>query len=147
MRGGNGSWAMLYGANPVSDTTIELAVDEDQLLDAERSHSPEQVAYLLVSPADADRDGDGDVDGRDLAAYIADPAGISLAAFAGVFGSVASQPANQAPVLVPIGDKDATETQLVDLYCKRVRYGRTGAACLNRRRLAGECELYRQRQW
>jgi hypothetical protein len=113
MRGGDGSWALLYGANPISDTMLELAVDEDQLLDAERTHVPEQVAFLLVSPAAADRDGDDDVDGSDLAAYIADPAGISLADFAAAFGSVASLPVNQAPVLDPIGDKNATETQLL----------------------------------
>ncbi|WP_372682406.1 GDSL-type esterase/lipase family protein [Desulfosarcina sp.] len=111
MRGGDGSWALLYGANPLSDTAIDLAVDEDQLLDPEQTHVPEQVAYLLVSPADADRDGDGDVDGRDLAAYLAERGGLGLAAFAGVFGSLDSGPANQAPVLDPIGNKSATETQ------------------------------------
>ena len=47
MRGGNGGWAVLYGANPVTDTAINLAIDEDQLRDVERSHNPEQVAYLV----------------------------------------------------------------------------------------------------
>ena len=47
MRGGNGGWAVLYGANPISDTAVDLAIDEDQLSDIERSHLAEQVAYLI----------------------------------------------------------------------------------------------------
>ncbi len=41
---------------------------------------------LFKPPCEADYEPDGDVDGADLAAYIADNAGISLADFAGDFG-------------------------------------------------------------
>jgi subtilisin family serine protease len=47
MDGSNGGWAVLYGANPLSATNIDLVIDEDQMLDSERSHSSEQVAYLV----------------------------------------------------------------------------------------------------
>ncbi|NOQ95449.1 MAG: hypothetical protein GQ555_02395, partial [Desulfobacterales bacterium] len=47
MRGSNGSWALFYGANPISDIAINLAVDEDQLNDTERAHAGEQVAYMI----------------------------------------------------------------------------------------------------
>ena len=49
MDGRDGSWALLYGADPVSDTALNLAVDEDQLSDEERYHVPEQVGFLAVS--------------------------------------------------------------------------------------------------
>lgn len=48
--GADGGWAVLYGANPATSTALKLAVDED-LNDAERSHTTEQVAYLLLGPA------------------------------------------------------------------------------------------------
>ena len=40
-----------------STTTLGLSVDEDQLVDSERSHTPEQIAYVafagdLVYPAE-----------------------------------------------------------------------------------------------
>jgi hypothetical protein len=44
MDGGNGGWAILYGANPVSASAINLAIDEDVAGDTERSHTAEQVA-------------------------------------------------------------------------------------------------------
>ncbi len=47
MDGGNGGWAMLYGANPISNSNINLAIDEDQLNDTERNHTGEQVAYIV----------------------------------------------------------------------------------------------------
>ncbi len=46
MNGGDGSWAVLYGSNPIG-STFQLAVDEDTISDTERGHIPEQVAYLL----------------------------------------------------------------------------------------------------
>jgi hypothetical protein len=48
MAGNNGGWAVLYGASAISASTLQLAVDEDQLLDAERLHVGEPVAYLVV---------------------------------------------------------------------------------------------------
>ena len=48
MAGRNGSWVVLYGASAISASTLQLAVDEDQLLDAERLHVGEPVAYLVV---------------------------------------------------------------------------------------------------
>jgi len=51
MDGNDGSWAVLYGSNPVTNTTLNLAIDEDQLGDSERSHTTEQVAYIVFGPA------------------------------------------------------------------------------------------------
>jgi len=50
MDGGNGGWAVLYGASPLSATTLNLAVDEDQANDAERKHVTEQVGYIVFEP-------------------------------------------------------------------------------------------------
>lgn len=48
MNGGNGGWPVLYGPAPVSTAALQVAVDEDQLLDTERSHTYEQLAYLAL---------------------------------------------------------------------------------------------------
>ena len=48
MDGGNGGWAVLYGADPVSATSLSLAVDEDQAKDTERRHTSEQAGYLVL---------------------------------------------------------------------------------------------------
>ena len=45
--GGDGSWPVLYGNNPVTSSEILLAVDEDQIGDNERSHTTEEVAYIV----------------------------------------------------------------------------------------------------
>ena len=47
MDGNNGGWAALYGANPVSTTSINLAIDEDMANDTERAHINEQVGYIV----------------------------------------------------------------------------------------------------
>jgi RHS repeat-associated protein len=47
----DGSWAVLYGAAPLSATSLDLAVDEDQIGDSERRHNTEQVAYLVFEQA------------------------------------------------------------------------------------------------
>jgi hypothetical protein len=47
MDGSDGGWAFLYGANPVTAASINVAIDEDQLNDADRSHTTEQVAYIV----------------------------------------------------------------------------------------------------
>jgi subtilisin-like proprotein convertase family protein len=47
MDGGNGGWAVLYGDDSVAAEQLVLAVDEDQLYDAERSHTTEQAAYVV----------------------------------------------------------------------------------------------------
>jgi hypothetical protein len=47
MDGGNGGWAALYGSNPVSSSTLRLAIDEDVAGDTERNHTTEQVAYVV----------------------------------------------------------------------------------------------------
>ncbi len=48
MDGANGGWAVL-DTNPLSAGTLSVAIDEDQLNDSERSHTSEQVAYVIVS--------------------------------------------------------------------------------------------------
>jgi len=49
MDGGNGGWALLYGASPVSAGTLNLAIDEDQINDSERKHVTEQVGYIVFA--------------------------------------------------------------------------------------------------
>ena len=46
MDGGNGGWPVLYGSDPVSAGGLRLAIDEDTLLDSERSHTTEQVGFI-----------------------------------------------------------------------------------------------------
>jgi hypothetical protein len=48
MDGGNGGWPILYGANPITASKLALAFDEGQTLDTERSHTTEQVAYIVL---------------------------------------------------------------------------------------------------
>ncbi len=48
MDGGDGSWAVLYGASALGTSSIQVAVDEDQLGNSERSHTKEQLAYLVL---------------------------------------------------------------------------------------------------
>lgn len=50
MDGGDGGWAVLYGAAPLAGSAIDIAIDEDDIADAERSHTTEQVAYGLFEP-------------------------------------------------------------------------------------------------
>ena len=45
-RGGNGAFALLYGADPVDPGTISVSLDEDQIANAERSHVTEHVHYV-----------------------------------------------------------------------------------------------------
>ena len=45
--GFNGGWAQVHGATLANPTTLFLSVDEDQINDTERSHSTEQVGYLV----------------------------------------------------------------------------------------------------
>jgi hypothetical protein len=47
MDGGNGGWPVLFGSNPLTDTSITMSFDEDQVNDSERSHTTEQVAYVV----------------------------------------------------------------------------------------------------
>jgi vibriolysin len=47
MDGGNGGWPVLFGANQLTNTSITMYFDEDQIGDTERSHTPEQVAYIV----------------------------------------------------------------------------------------------------
>ena len=49
MDGGDGGWAVLYGASPLSNQ-IHLAIDEDTVGDSERAHTTEQVAYWVMEP-------------------------------------------------------------------------------------------------
>ena len=45
--GANGGWAQVHGATLANTTSLFLSVDEDQILDSERAHTPEQVGYLV----------------------------------------------------------------------------------------------------
>jgi len=50
MDGGDGGWAVLFGAAPLAGSAIDVAIDEDDIGDAERNHTTEQVAYWLFEP-------------------------------------------------------------------------------------------------
>ena len=52
MNGGNGGWPVLYGRTPILNGTLSLIFDEDQILDEERAHTTEEVAYLAFYEAD-----------------------------------------------------------------------------------------------
>ena len=47
--GFNGGWAQVHGATLATTTSLFLSVDEDQILDTERDHTPEQVGYLVLA--------------------------------------------------------------------------------------------------
>ncbi len=47
--GGDGSWAALFGSNALRADGMDLVVDEDQLKDAERYHTTEQVNYAIFA--------------------------------------------------------------------------------------------------
>jgi subtilisin family serine protease len=51
MDGGNGGWAQTHGATAASATSIFVSVDEDQIGDSERSHTTEQVGYIVFESA------------------------------------------------------------------------------------------------
>jgi len=47
--GGNGGWAYTYGSAPTTASTLALVIDEDQVGDSERSHTSEQVGYVVFA--------------------------------------------------------------------------------------------------
>lgn len=47
MDGGNGGWPVMYGSTPLTNTSLTLVFDEDQIYDSERKHGTEQVAYIV----------------------------------------------------------------------------------------------------
>ena len=47
MDGLEGGWPILYGAGAVAHDALGLAIEEDWYWDSERSHTTEQVAYLV----------------------------------------------------------------------------------------------------
>ena len=51
--GGDGSWAVLYGNDPLAASSIDLALDEETIQPStNRRHTTEQVAYWLFSGID-----------------------------------------------------------------------------------------------
>ncbi|MCH8147333.1 MAG: hypothetical protein IH987_04965 [Planctomycetes bacterium] len=51
MDGNNGGWAHISGATGATTTQLHLVIDEDQIQDAERSHTSEQVGYAVFESA------------------------------------------------------------------------------------------------
>ena len=47
--GANGAWAQTHGSTMATATTLYLSVDEDQIGDAERGHTTEQVGYTVFA--------------------------------------------------------------------------------------------------
>lgn len=51
--GGNGSWAVLYGSDPLDGNDLDLAVDEEEFaFDATRNHTNEPVYYWAFAAAE-----------------------------------------------------------------------------------------------
>jgi len=50
MDGLEGGWPILYGADAVQAGELHLAIDEDWWWDPERSHTTEQVGYIVFAP-------------------------------------------------------------------------------------------------
>ncbi len=48
MDGSNGGFPILYGSPALTSSSLDLAIDEDQIRDSERVHISEQVAYLVL---------------------------------------------------------------------------------------------------
>lgn len=48
MGGNDGSWAYTYSASPFTASTINVALDEDQIGDSERRHVAEPVSYFIT---------------------------------------------------------------------------------------------------
>ncbi|MCP5104456.1 MAG: PKD domain-containing protein [bacterium] len=48
MDGNDGGWPELFGANPLTSTSLSLVFDEDQIKQFERKHPTEHVAYLIL---------------------------------------------------------------------------------------------------
>ena len=48
MRGSDGGWPVLYGAEPLLPLLLDVAIDEDQLTDGETAHKPESLGYFVV---------------------------------------------------------------------------------------------------
>ena len=53
MDGNNGGWSVIYGTPGASTTQVDVAIDEDQISDSERSHTNEQVAVVAFEQAGA----------------------------------------------------------------------------------------------
>ncbi|MEM9593102.1 MAG: hypothetical protein AAGD06_02495 [Acidobacteriota bacterium] len=49
--GGNGGWAYTFGTPMATATSFNLVIDEDQVNDPERAHTPEQVGYVVFAGA------------------------------------------------------------------------------------------------
>ncbi len=49
----DGGWPVLHAPNAFTGDSITLAVDEDQLSDAERAHGPQQVGFLILGEPNA----------------------------------------------------------------------------------------------
>ena len=47
MDGNNGGWAQTHGATQTTAASLFLSIDEDQIGDAERNHTTEQVFYVV----------------------------------------------------------------------------------------------------
>ncbi|MBK1792115.1 tandem-95 repeat protein [Persicirhabdus sediminis] len=48
MDGADGYWPVLFGASPISSSSLNLVADEDMLGNSERKHATEQVNYLVL---------------------------------------------------------------------------------------------------
>jgi hypothetical protein len=51
MDGYNGGWAQVHGPTQMTTSLLYLSIDEDQIGDAERNHTSEQVAYIVFESA------------------------------------------------------------------------------------------------
>ncbi len=51
MAGDDGGWPVLLGGNALDTSRIRIVVDEDTLLDTERTHKEERIAYMVFGTA------------------------------------------------------------------------------------------------
>jgi hypothetical protein len=47
MDGYNGGWAYIHGSTFATTKSLYLSIDEDMIGDSERSHTTEQVGYVV----------------------------------------------------------------------------------------------------
>ncbi len=55
MDGNDGGWPVLYGSTPLTSSSLNLSIDEDQIRDGETRHTTEQVAYIVFGTSAAQR--------------------------------------------------------------------------------------------
>ena len=113
MDGINGGWPVLYGTTPVFNNRIRMVIDEDVLLDIERNHTQEQVAYLAIGEHSASLNGGGQGASSQLAGTTPD----EIENNTRQFGTVKVFPNPTAPgQIIQLQDVNASLDRSISLY-------------------------------